>query len=149
MADFKLVVSDPKTGKAYNIDITGPKTAKFVGKAIGSEIDGNAAGLDGYTLKVTGGSDKDGVPMRKDLPGQGRRKVLVAGGIGYHPKSDGMRKRKTLRGNEVSGDLVQVNASIIAYGSKPIEEIVPKTEGTGKMKQEEKKQAAAAAPAKK
>jgi len=147
MADFKLVVSDPKTGKAYNIDVTGPKTAKFVGKAIGSEIDGEAAGLAGYTLVITGGSDKDGVPMRNDLPGQGRKKVLLASGIGYHPKSDGMRKRKTLRGSEVSGDLVQINAAITAYGPKPIEEIVPKTGGAGKKKKEEKKKAAA--PAKK
>ncbi len=148
MADFKLVVSDPGTGKAYNIDITGPKTAKLIGKAIGSEVDGDVAGLAGYTLVITGGSDKDGVPMRKDLPGQGRRKILVAGGVGYHPKMEGMRKRKTLRGNEVSGDLVQVNASIKEYGPKPVEELVPKTEGAGKKKKEEKKKAAAA-PAKK
>jgi small subunit ribosomal protein S6e len=144
MADFKLVVSDPKTGKAYNIDVAGPKTAKFVGKAIGTEIDGDAAGLMGYTLVITGGSDKDGTPMRNDLPGQIRKKVLVAGGIGFHPKADGMRKRKTLRGNEISGDLVQVNASVKEYGPKPIEEIVPKTEGAGKKKKEEKKKAASA-----
>lgn len=141
MADFKLVVSDPKSGKAYNIDVTGPKTTKFVGKAIGAEVDGDAAGLAGYTLRITGGSDKDGVPMRNDLPGQGRRKILVAGGIGYHPKSEGVRKRKTIRGNEVSGELVQINAIVSAYGPKPIEEIVPKTEGAGKKKKEEKKTA--------
>jgi small subunit ribosomal protein S6e len=146
MADFKLVVSDPKTGKAYNIDVAGPKTAKFVGKAIGSEVDGEAAGLSGYTLVVTGGSDKDGVPMRGDLPGQGRRKILVAGGIGYHPKMQGMRKRKTLRSNEVTADLVQVNAKVKDYGSKPLDEIVPKSEGAGKKKKEAKK---AAAPARK
>jgi small subunit ribosomal protein S6e len=145
MADFKLVVSDPKTTKAYNLDVTGPKTAKLIGKTIGAEVDGEAVGLPGYTLVITGGSDKDGVPMRKDLPGAGRRRILVAGGIGYHPKSDGMRKRKTLRGNEVSGDLVQVNAVIKAYGPKPIEELVPKTEGAGKKKKEEKKKAAAEA----
>jgi len=133
-----------KDRKAYNIDIAGPKTTRFVGKAIGTEVDGEAAGLTGYTLVITGGSDKDGVPMRRDLPGQGRRKVLVAGGIGYHPKEDGMRKRKTLRGNEVTGDLVQVNAMIKEYGPKPIEEIVPKSEGAGKKKKEEKKAATAA-----
>ncbi|HTY91327.1 MAG TPA: 30S ribosomal protein S6e [Methanocella sp.] len=144
MADFKLVVSDAKTGKAYNIDITGPKTTKFVGHAIGSEISGDAAGLAGYTLVITGGSDKDGVPMRNDLPGQVRRKVLVSGGIGYHPKEDGMRKRKTLRGNEIATELVQVNATIKEYGPKPIEEIVPKSEGAGKKKKAEKKTAAAA-----
>lgn len=145
MADFKLVVSDPKSGKAYNIDVAGPKTTKLVGKAIGSEVDGEVAGLAGYTLKITGGSDKDGVPMRRDLPGQGRRKVLVSGGIGYHPKSGGMRKRKTLRGNEVAPELVQVNATVANYGPKPIEELVPKTEGAGKKKKEEKKTKAASA----
>ncbi len=144
MADFKLVVSDSKTGKAYNIDIAGPKTTKFVGHAIGTEVDGEAAGLTGYTLVITGGSDKDGVPMRGDLPGPGRRKVLVSGGIGYHPKADGMRKRKTLRGAEVTADLVQVNAMVKEYGPKPIEELVPKTEGEGKKKKAEKKAAATA-----
>lgn len=138
MADFKLVVSDPKTGKAYNIDITGPKSNKFIGTVIGSEVDGESAGLPGYKLMITGGSDKDGIPMREDLPGQSRRKVLVAGGIGFHPESEGMRKRKLLRGNEVSGDLVQVNAKITGYGPKPIEELVPKTE---------KKEGTATAPA--
>jgi|SRR5271157_1256807 len=142
MADFKLVVSDPKTGKAYNLDVAGPKTIKFIGKPIGSEIDGEAAGLTGYTLVITGGSDKDGVPMRKDLPGQARRKLLVSGGIGYHPVSEGMRKRKTVRGNEISAELVQVNVSVKEYGPKPIEEIVPKTEvGAGKKKKEQKKTA--------
>ncbi len=144
MADFKLVVSDSKTGKAYNIDIAGPRTTKFIGKAIGTEVDGEAAGLTGYTLVITGGSDKDGVPMRGDLPGQGRRKVLVAGGVGYHPKEEGMRKRKTLRSNEIASELVQVNAMIKEYGPKPIEEIVPKSEGAGKKKKEEKKAATAA-----
>jgi small subunit ribosomal protein S6e len=139
MADFKLVVSDPKTGMAYNIDIAGPKTTKLIGKAIGSEVDGEVAGLTGYTLVITGGSDKDGVPMRKDLPGPGRRKLLVSGGTGYHPLSQGMRKRKTIRGSEISGDVVQVNAAISGYGSKPIEEIIPKTEGAGKKMKAEKK----------
>jgi small subunit ribosomal protein S6e len=143
MADFKIVVSDPKSGKAYNIDVAGPKTTKFVGKAIGSEIDGEVAGLTGYTLKLTGGSDKDGVPMRRDLPGQVRRKILVSSGTGYHPKADGMRKRKTLRGNEIAPELVQVNAIVTGYGPKPIEEIVPKTEGAGKKKKAEKKTKAA------
>lgn len=142
MADFKLVVSDPKTGKAYNVDVTGPKVNKLVGKPIGSEIDGDSAGLPGYKLVITGGSDKDGIPMRGDLPGQGRRRILVAGGVGYHPKADGMRKRKLLRGSEITTDLVQLNASVTAYGEKTLEELAPK---------KEKKDAApgARAPAKK
>ena len=139
MADFKLVVSDPKSGKAYNVDIVGPKINKFVGKPIGSEIEGESAGLNGYTLVITGGSDKDGVPMRRDLPGQPRRRVLVANGTGYHAKSEGMRKRKLLRGNEISSDLVQVNAKVTGYGPQTLDEIIPKVE---KPKAEGTRQAA-------
>ncbi|WP_424357435.1 30S ribosomal protein S6e [Methanocella sp. MCL-LM] len=128
MADFKLVVSDPKTGKAYNMDVTGPKVNKFIGKPIGSEIDGDTAGLPGYTLVITGGSDKTGIPMRGDIPGQVRRRVLVSGGIGYHPANDGMRKRKLLRGDEISAEMVQINAKVTAYGEKTLDELAPKKE---------------------
>lgn len=142
MADFKLVVSDPKSGKAYNVDIAGPKTNKFVGKPIGSEIEGDIAGLPGYKLIITGGTDNTGVPMRGDLPGQGRRRILVSGGVGFHPVADGMRKRKLLRSNEITSELVQINAKVSSYGEKTLEELVPK---------KEKKDAApgARAPAKK
>jgi small subunit ribosomal protein S6e len=128
MADFKLVVSDPKTGKAYNVEVAGAKSNKIIGKPIGSEFEGDVAGLPGYTLIITGGTDKDGMPMRGDLPGQGRRRLLVSGGVGYHPVADGMRKRKLLRGNEVTGDLVQLNAKVVAYGEKTLDELVPKKE---------------------
>jgi len=76
------------------------------------------------------------------VPGQVRRRVLVASGVGYHPVSDGMRRRKLLRGNEVSPEMVQVNAKVTVFGEKSLDELVPK--------KEEKKEgaAAAAAPAK-
>lgn len=128
MADFKLVISDPKTGKAYNVDVAGAKSNKIIGKSIGTEIEGEVAGLPGYKIMITGGTDKDGMPMRDDLPGQSRRRILVSGGVGYHPVADGMRKRKLLRGNEVTADLVQLNAKVTAYGDKPLDELVPKKE---------------------
>jgi small subunit ribosomal protein S6e len=128
MADFKLVISDPKTGKAYNVDVAGVKSNKIIGKPIGSEIEGDVAGLPSYKIMITGGTDKDGMPMRDDLPGQSRRRILVSGGVGYHPIADGMRKRKLLRGNEVTADLIQLNAKVTAYGDKPLDELVPKKE---------------------
>jgi len=66
--------------------------------------------------------------MRADLPGPGRKKIFVAGGVGYHPKAEGVRKRKSMRGREISSDTAQINAVIVEYGQKPLSEIFPKKE---------------------
>ena len=81
MADFKIVVSDPKT-KTYQFDVTGSEANQYIGKSIGQTVDGATVGLAGYTLKITGGSDKGGTVMRGDLPGPKRQQVLVTTGIG-------------------------------------------------------------------
>jgi len=60
MSDFRVVVSDTKTGKAYQVEVSGASAGTFIGKTIGGEVDGNVVGLAGYTLKITGGSDKGG-----------------------------------------------------------------------------------------
>ena len=46
MADLKVVLSDPQTGKAYNIDATGAAAGAIIGKTIGTEIDGTPFGLE-------------------------------------------------------------------------------------------------------
>ncbi|HLB70471.1 MAG: 30S ribosomal protein S6e [Candidatus Methanoperedens sp.] len=128
MVDFRVVVSDSKSGQAYQITASGPAANKFIGKGIGDTVGGDAVGLAGYSLKLTGGTDKDGFPMRADLPGPGRKKIFVAGGVGYHPKAEGVRKRKSMRGREISSDTAQINAVIVEYGQKPLSEIFPKKE---------------------
>ncbi len=124
MAEFKVVINDTKTGKSYQKAISGTKANSLIGKRIGQEIDGVFVDLPGYKLKITGGTDKDGFPMRPNLQGPGRKKLLLKGGIGFHPKRHGMRKRKMIRGNTVSADIVQINMKIMQYGPKPIEEAV-------------------------
>lgn len=128
MADFRIVVSDSKTAQAYQVTVTGTAASKIIGKNIGDTISGDIAGLSGYTLKLTGGTDKDGFPMRPDLPGPARRKILVAGGVGFRPTADGVRMRKSMRGREISSDVTQINAVVVEYGEKPLAEIFPKKE---------------------
>lgn len=128
MADFRITVSDSKTAQAYQITVTGASANKIIGKNIGDTISGDVAGLSGYTLKLTGGTDKDGFPMRPDLPGPARKKILVAGGVGFHPESEGIRMRKSMRGREISSDVTQINAVVVEYGQKPLAEIFPKKE---------------------
>ena len=135
MVDFRVVVSDAKDAQAYQVTASGPAANKFIGKSIGETVTGDAVGLAGYTLKLTGGTDKDGFPMRPDLPGPGRRKILIAGGVGYHPKADGVRKRKSMRGREISSDTAQINAVVVEYGQKPLSEIFPKKEKAEKTEE--------------
>ncbi len=123
MADFKIVVSDPKT-KAYQFDVTGAEANKFIGKSIGETVDGAVVGLAGYALKITGGSDKSGMVMRPDMPGPKRQKVLVANGIGYTAVSKGVRRRKMMRGKEISPDISQINTIVAEYGGESIDAIL-------------------------
>jgi small subunit ribosomal protein S6e len=142
MAEFKVVVADPKSGRAYNVDASSGAAGALIGKKIGDEVDAGPLGLAGYKMKITGGSDRTGTPANSSLPGAGRRKLLVSGGTGYHPKMDGQRKRKMLRSSEITADFVQVNAMITAYGEKTLEELFP-----SKPKEETKDGAAPAAKA--
>ena len=90
--DFRVVVSDPKSGKAYQVELKDPGAGKLLGKHIGDKIEGDILGMPGYSMQVTGGSDREGFPMRADLPGTKRRKILLSTGTGYHPVAEGKKK---------------------------------------------------------
>lgn len=124
MAQFKCVVADPKAGKSYQVEVKGHHANALVGKKLGDEIDGLFVKLPGYKVKLTGGADKEGFPMRRDLVGIQRRKVLVARGFGFHPDRKGKRRRKSMRGNTVTLDIVQVNLAVTKPGAKPIPELL-------------------------
>lgn len=126
---FKVVVSQKEV--THQIEVEDGKALN--GLVIGDEFDGGIVGLDGYTLKVTGGADKNGFTMKKDVPGIRRIKSLLSGGIGYHPKADGVKRRKTVRGNTIADDIVQVNTVVVSAGSKAIADIL----GVGDEEEEE------------
>jgi len=132
MVEFKVVVSDPKTGRAYNVDASGGAAGAIVGKRIGDELEAGSLGLAGYRILITGASDRTGITAKKGIPGAGRKKLLLAGGIGFHPTMDGERRRKTIRASEITQDFVQINASVTTYGENPLDELFPKVEGEKK-----------------
>ncbi len=131
MAKFQLIVSDPKTKTSKAASLEGTKAQALVGKSIGEEIDGKLLGLGNVKLKITGGTDKDGVPMRFDIQGAARKRVdiqgaarkraMLSGGVGYHPLSDGERQRRLVRGRTISDDTLQIN-SVIVSGSAVVPE---------------------------
>jgi len=124
MPEFKLVVSDPETGKSIQIIVKEEKTKALIGRKIGDKISGDLIGLPGYELEITGGSDKDGFPMRPDVQGAVRKRVLLQSPPGFKPKRDGERRRKIVRGNIISDEIVQINSKVVKKGKKPLEELI-------------------------
>ena len=107
MANFKLTISDIK-GKSITKELKEGDANPLMGLIIGAETDATIVGLAGK-LKITGGSDKSGVPMRGDLHGMARKRVLLPKGVGLKDTEKGLRKRKLVRGNTVSEEIFQIN----------------------------------------
>jgi len=136
MAEFKVVLSDPSEGKSYAIEATGGAAGAFVGKSVGDVIGGEPLGLAGYKIAITGGTDRTGIPARGDLPGSGRRKILIAKSIGFRPTHDGQRQRKSIRAAEITGDFVQINAKVVEFGKQTLKEhFAPPAEETPASKE--------------
>jgi small subunit ribosomal protein S6e len=135
MVEFKIVVNDKKTGKSHNILVSGHHANSLIGKKIHDEVDGIFVSLPGYKLQITGGTDKNGFPMRTDLPGTIRRRLLLSESKGFKPKDSGVRKKKSVRGNSINQDIVQINMKVIKHSSKPIKDII-KTEKEKEEKSE-------------
>lgn len=133
MPNFKFVISDGN--KSYQVE-KDQKDSPVMGKKIGENIPGDFLGLEGYELAISGGSDKDGFPMRNDVEGTTRKRVVLEGGVGFKPDVDGLRRRKMVRGNIIAGDITQINCKVTKKGAKPLDEILGKKEASP---EEEKK----------
>jgi small subunit ribosomal protein S6e len=143
MAEFKFAVGNPGTKKTYKIEKKDSDAQAFFGMKVGQEFNGELIGLTGYKLKITGGSDYTGIPMRPEIGGSGKKKILLkTGAIGfkkrrYHNISStegakkklkqtypGERRRKSVRGNTISEDTVQINCRVISAGKETPEKLL-------------------------
>ena len=136
MAKFKIILSDPETGKSQIVELEGPRAVPLVGRKLGETIDGAAVGLGGHKLKITGGSDKDGFPMRPDIHGGVKTRIILTKGVGYHSTHKGKRRRKTLRGKVITDEIVQINMKI---AEKPKKAKKSKQSEKAEIKEAEKK----------
>ncbi|MCL2135548.1 MAG: 30S ribosomal protein S6e [Candidatus Bathyarchaeota archaeon] len=127
MAKFKVIISDPTDGKSKVIEMEEARAAPFIGKKLGETIDGIIVDMPATKLQILGGSDTDGVPMRGDVHGGIRRQVVLSSGAGFKPKREGERRRKTVRGNIITDEIVQINLKIVSQPAKPIENKVETT----------------------
>jgi len=118
MAKFKVIVSDPEAGKSKVVELEGTRAVPLIGRRLGEVIDGTVVGMSGQKMQITGGSDKDGFPMRPNIHGGVRVNVILSESVGFHPKREGERRRKTLRGNVVTEEIVQINMKVVEKPKK-------------------------------
>jgi len=121
MADFKIVIADPKKGHSKQIDLKDPDSKRLIGLKIGETVKGELLGFAGYEFQITGGSDFAGFPMRYDVSGSGRKKVFSTRAVGIRQPERGKKVKKSLAGNTIHAKTVQINIKITKEGKEPID----------------------------
>lgn len=131
---FKINIGE-KTGKTYKLEV---ESDAFIDKKLHEKIKGVDffKELDGYEFEITGASDKAGFPSLEKIDGIGLRNILLSyeRGMKKRPKKEGKRKRtdstpsglrlrKTVRGNTLSQDIVQINLKVVKEGNKKLSDI--------------------------
>ena len=141
---FKINISDK--GKTLKLET---ESEELVGKKIGEAIEGKeiSAELAGYSLEITGTSDIAGFPGKKDVEGSALKRVLLTKGFSMHKRPrregkklvytpDGLRLKKSVRGNLISKDTIQINTKVIKEGHKKFHDLLPKKEKPAEHKEE-------------
>ena len=125
MAEFKLVIGQ-KDGKSVQKELKGNEADVLLGLKLGDKVSGDVLGLHGYEFQITGGSDKAGFPMRRDVNGTLRQRIFSTKSMGLKTSRHGEKQRKSFSGNTIFEGTAQVNVLILKNGSKPLME--PKAE---------------------
>ena len=128
---FKINIAE-KNGKTYHLEA---EAQELLEKSLHDKIEGTDVSneLGGYEFEITGGSDKEGFPMRTDVEGVARRRIFLTNGVvGTKLNRKGVRLRKSIAGNTVSQLTSQINLKVIKAGNTSLDEIF------GKTKKEEK-----------
>jgi len=108
-----LIVSNPADGTSQRVEIDDQQLRALYGTRIGQVVEGAVADMQGYRIKFTGGTDKDGIPMRPDVHGSAKARIILSGGVGYKPKDKGEKKRKVVRGNTVNSEIAFLNFTVV------------------------------------
>lgn len=99
---------------SFQVAVVGDKANAFIGKKIGDTVPASVIGLPAeWKLLITGGSDSSGFPMIYSLQGGVKKALLLSEPPGFHPQNEGERRRKFVRGNTITDDVVQINTKLI------------------------------------
>jgi small subunit ribosomal protein S6e len=116
------------SGASKVLELEEARASPFISKKLGETLDGAVVDLPAHKIQLMGGSDKDGVPMRSNVHGGVRRAIVLTGGAGFKAKEKGQRKRKVVRGDIITDEIVQINVKIVERpaGATPLAKPAPK-----------------------
>ncbi|BFZ03867.1 hypothetical protein BsWGS_06906 [Bradybaena similaris] len=121
---MKLNISFPATGCQKLIEVDDEKKLRpFYDKRMSAEVSADSLGDEwkGYIVRISGGNDKQGFPMKQGVLTTGRVRLLLSKGHScYRPRRTGERKRKSVRGCIVDSTLSVLALVIIKKGEQDI-----------------------------
>jgi len=121
---MKYNISNPTTAQNKVLEIDDDKINRhFNDRRMGSDVDGEILGKEfkGYTLRITGGNDKQGFTMKQGVLVNGRVRLLLRGRTTlYKPRRTGERKRKSVRGCICGPDLSVIALKVLVKGDSDI-----------------------------
>ncbi|KAI6141310.1 40s ribosomal protein s6-b [Pisolithus tinctorius] len=134
---MKLNIANPATGQQKTVDIDEERRYRiFYDKKIAQEVEADPLGDEwkGYILRITGGNDKQGFPMKQGVLLPHRVRLLLADGHScYRPRRDGERRRKSVRGCIVGPDIAVLSLTIVKQGDNELpgltDDVLPKRLG--------------------
>lgn len=114
---IKIVIGT-KSGKCFQKELSQEESESLYTRNLGEELNGELFGFSGTKFLVTGGSDASGFPMRKDLPGTNKKKLLISKGVGFKGKLrgkrfGGLRVKKMVAGSTIYEKTHQLNLKVI------------------------------------
>ncbi|KAL4079756.1 40s ribosomal protein s6-b [Scleroderma citrinum] len=134
---MKINIANPATGQQKMIDIDEERRYRiFYDKKIAQEVEADSLGdeFKGYILRITGGNDKQGFPMKQGVLLPYRVRLLLSDGHScYRTRRDGERRRKSVRGCIVGPDIAVLSVIIVKQGDNDLpgltDSVLPKRLG--------------------
>nr|CAX78452.1 40S ribosomal protein S6 [Schistosoma japonicum] len=121
---MKLNIAFPSNGTQKCIDVDDElRLRPFFDKRISHEppVDFLGDEWKGYIVRITGGNDKQGFPMKQGVLTNGRVRLLLGKGSScYRPRRKGERRRKSVRGCIVDNNLSVLNLVVVRKGENDI-----------------------------
>ena len=119
---MQLNISFPASGCQKLIEVDDErKLPTFYEKHSATEVAADALGEEWevYVVRISGGNDKQGFPMKQRVLTHGRVRLLLSKGhCCYRPRRTGERKHKSVQGCTVDANLSVLNLVMVKKGER-------------------------------